>query len=89
MGFDVRIRRLPPSRVLRRRRYEVEVSGPEPSVVLLRKITTGPVYTVEPYLGIGEAHALVDAANRHWRGGTGPWVTPFGVDLRGSQDSAS
>jgi hypothetical protein len=83
MSFDVRIRRLPASPVLRRRRYEVEVSRPGPAATSLRKITTSPVYTVEPYLGIGDAHALVDSADRHWSGHTGPWVTPFGIDPKG------
>ena len=71
--FRIRIRR-----VMRRlpwgRVYEVEIaSGSE--VVPRVKTTRVPVTMIDPYLGVGDAWALIDEADRRWDGRAGQWVT--------------
>jgi hypothetical protein len=38
------------------------------------------VTTIDPYLGVGDAHAVVKAADRAWQGGTGPWESLYPGD---------
>jgi hypothetical protein len=65
-SLTVRLRRLP-SRRFRRRRYEVEVSGPRGRVV---RTTRTPATEIDGYLGTGDAWALVHAADND----PGEWV---------------
>jgi hypothetical protein len=41
----------------------------------LVRVTRDPVSVIEPYMGVGDAWALVAAANRAWSGDAGEWVT--------------
>ena len=71
----IRVRRLPRRWV--RPRYEVDFgdgSGPE--------LTTTPETLIDPILGVGNARALIGAADERWAGGIGPWASlnPAGED---------
>lgn len=70
----IRIRRITPTRVLRRRRYEIEVSGGAEPQSPKRETTTAPVTALGQHLGVGDAWALVHAADAAWNGETGEWV---------------
>jgi hypothetical protein len=63
------MRRLPWGRV-----YEVELAlaGERTSSV---KTTRVPVTMIDPYLGVGDAWALIDEADDRWDGRVGEWVT--------------
>ncbi len=70
----IRLRRLP-SRFLRPRVYEIEFIDEGDSARNWRRVTSTPVNHMEPYLGVGDAWALVDAANDAWNGEVGDWVS--------------
>jgi hypothetical protein len=40
-----------------------------------RQVTRTPVTLLDPYLGVGDAWALVHAAERAWDGAEGGWVS--------------
>jgi len=70
----IRLRRLPPTRVLRRPVYEVEAlqtaTGPG-----WTRTTTTPATLIDTEVGVARAWALVAAADAAWTSGTGPWVS--------------
>lgn len=71
--MNPRLRRLKP-RIPIGHLYEVELpteAGVE------RRFTRSPVALLSPLLGVGDAWALVDAANRKWNGQVGEWVSLF------------
>jgi hypothetical protein len=72
----IRLRRLRPS-LLRRRIYEVEFTPEWETSPSWRRVTAAPVTIIDPYLGVGDAWALVHAADAAWTGGVGEWVTLF------------
>lgn len=69
----IRLRRLPPSRVLRRPRYEVDLGEGAGTV-----ITTTPATRIDTLVGVDAAWALTRAADDAWAGGTGQWVGAAG-----------
>lgn len=78
------LRRVAPtglSRLLGRRRYEIERLG-SPGTGSTRELTTTPVTAIDEQLGVGDAWALVHAADAAWNGTSGRWVTL--VDARKS-----
>jgi hypothetical protein len=42
---------------------------------VFRVVTATPVQVIEAVLGTGDAWSLVGAANDHWDGSTGRWVS--------------
>jgi hypothetical protein len=52
------------------RRFRFEVDLPEG-----RHVTRAPVTLLDPYLGVGDAWALVHAAEGAWDGANGDWVS--------------
>ena len=77
----VRVRRLPDKKGWRTRaRYEVELTEPGADEPSWTRVTTSPVTTIDPYLGVADAHSVVDAADRAWQGGTGPWESLYPGD---------
>lgn len=40
-------------------------------------ITSAPMTKLDPWLGVGDAWALVHSADRAWDGQVGEWVTLF------------
>ena len=62
-------RRLPWGRV-----YEVEIASAS-DVVPRVKTTRVPVTMIDPYMGVGDAWALIDEADDRWDGRAGEWVT--------------
>jgi len=60
--------------------YEVEVLSGEGSSE--RVVTRAPVSIAEARLGVGDAWALVAAANAAWNGKQGEWVSLYdpGID---------
>jgi hypothetical protein len=74
----IRLRRLPERGRFRRRRvYEIEFPPDESSAEPKRVVTITPATTIDKYLGVGDAWALIDAANQAWDGENGEWVTLF------------
>lgn len=73
----IRLRRLPPRSVLRRKLYEVEFPSSTEGGVPSRKVTTTPVTRVDKFLGVGDAWALVHAADEAWDGESGTWVSLY------------
>jgi hypothetical protein len=75
----VRLRRIP-KRSWFGRWYELFLpahEGPEPSTVA----TNAPLVQLEPLFGVGDAWALIDAADRAWDGqGNGEWVSLYRND---------
>ena len=69
----IRIRRCQPKGVLRRPRYQVEFD--EAGVTRWQKETTSPVTTIDQHVGVGEAWALVHAADRAWDEGSSQWIS--------------
>lgn len=75
----IRIRRLPPKGVLRRRLYEIDLTlNDREEASPSRQLTSTPVTMIDKYLGVGDAWALVHAADDAWDGQTGEWVSLFG-----------
>jgi hypothetical protein len=68
----IRVRRLAP-RAFRRRRYEVEFVDPDGRPQWSR-VTRTPVTLIDRYLGVGDAWAVVKAADDAWTSGNGDWV---------------
>lgn len=75
----LRIRRLPPTRVLRRPVYEIEAGPSAVHPSGWTTTTTTPATQIDTLIGVEEAWALVDAADAAWNGGVGAWVSPDGV----------
>jgi hypothetical protein len=78
----IRIRRLPSKGILRRRRYEVECLPTDDDPGSWTKITSTPVAVILAHLGrerVGDAWALVDAANAAWAKGQRGWVDMTGL----------
>jgi hypothetical protein len=73
----IRMRRLPPTR-FRRPQYEVELISDGKSEPVWRRVTRAPVTLIDPKLGVGDAWALVHAADDAWDGEVGEWVSLFG-----------
>jgi hypothetical protein len=70
----IRLRRIPASGLLRRRRYEVEIVEAGESTPR-REITTTPVTLIDKYIGVGDAWSVVHAADDAWDGRSGEWVS--------------
>lgn len=79
----IRLRRLPPTRVLRRPRYEVDFGEQAPG----RVITTTPATRIDTLVGVDAAWALTRAADDAWAGGTGQWVGAAGPAPRTESDT--
>lgn len=73
----IRIRRLPRGR-FRRPTYEVEFTQAGDSKSEWSRVTRTPVTLIDSFLGVGDAWALVHAADEAWDGHTGSWVSLFG-----------
>ena len=73
----VRLRRLPNRGLLRKRVYEVEIPAARSPGEIERQKTSTPVVLIDKYLGVGDAWALVHAADKAWNGHTGKWVKLF------------
>jgi hypothetical protein len=71
----IRIRRCAPKGLLRRSRYEVELTDPEDGSVVWRRETTTPVTLIDTHVGVAEAWALVRAADAAWKAGSGEWIS--------------
>jgi hypothetical protein len=72
----IRIRRLPQGR-FRRPKYEVELTQGDDYRSEWSRVTRTPVTLIDPILGVGDAWALVHAANEAWDGHVGAWVSLF------------
>ncbi len=68
----IRIRRCPPRGLIGRRRYEVEEIDSAGTVTRRQKTTT-PVTTIDEYVGVAEAWALVHAADEAWARAPEEW----------------
>ena len=68
----IRIRRCRPRGILRRPRYEIELI--ESRAISWRKETTAPVTVMDQRIGVGEAWALVHAADAAWEKGLEDWI---------------
>ncbi|MDQ7993784.1 MAG: hypothetical protein AAGC63_17075 [Propionicimonas sp.] len=80
----IRLRRLPPTKLLRRPVYEVE-SGPSAADPAgWTRTTTTPATLIDTQLGVAEAWALVAAADAAWTRGTGAWVSPEALSAAGA-----
>jgi hypothetical protein len=75
---ELRLRRIQRRSVLGKW-YEVELPGPGQRGHTRRVVTRSPVALFAPILGVGDAWALVDAADRARTGERGEWVTRFGA----------
>jgi hypothetical protein len=68
------LRRIAPAGLLRRRRrYELELvtnTGER-----LRRVTRSPVTDLDSHIGVGDAWAVIHAADASWNGEVGEWVT--------------
>ncbi len=71
----IRLRRIP-RRFLWRRRYEIEFPSSS-GAGMDQVITSAPMTKLDPWLGVGDAWALVHSADRAWDGQVGEWVTLF------------
>lgn len=70
----IRLRRVK-SRFPVGRVYEVELRDSDG--MIRRIITRSPLSVLDPKLGVGDAWAVIDAANRAWDGRSGEWVTLY------------
>lgn len=71
----IRLRRIPPKGLLRRRLYEIDLSAEMANGASTRSVTSTPVTTIDKFIGVGDAWALVRAADDAWNGRSGDWVT--------------
>lgn len=71
----IRLRRVPPRGLFRRKRYEIQFEAPSGDAEAWSKFSTAPVVDIDPYLGVGDAWVLVHAADDAWNGESGEWVT--------------
>jgi hypothetical protein len=71
----IRIRRCAPKGLLRRSRYEVELTDPEGAAGVWRRETTTPVTLIDAHVGVAEAWALVRAADAAWKAGSDEWIS--------------
>lgn len=69
----IRLRRVAPKGLLKRRRYEVEITSTDEAPV--RRMTSTPVTLIDKHVGVGDAWALVHAADDDWDGEVGEWVS--------------
>lgn len=76
----IRLRRLPPKGLLRRRIYEVEITQAGEAAPPTRQVTSTPVTFIDKCLGVGDAWTLVHAADDAWDGRVGEWVSLFEED---------
>ena len=67
------IRRVAPVGLIRRSRYELEIVLPTGKRE--RRVTRSPVTVIDLHLGVGDAWAVVHAADKEWNGENGSWVT--------------
>ena len=72
------MRRIPPVGVLRRRLYEVDFGGGTYGKGTSRQVSRTPVTVLDKVVGVGDAWALVRAADEAWDGATGGWVALTG-----------
>jgi hypothetical protein len=72
----IRVRRVSLGR-FRRRAYEVEFTELNAVVPTWTRVTRKPVTLIDPYLGVGDAWAVVKAADRAWDGQRGKWASLF------------
>jgi len=68
----IRLRRVTP-RVPLGRVYEIDLG--EEGGSARRIVTRSPLSVLDPRLGVGDAWAVIDAANRAWDGSEGEWVS--------------
>jgi len=74
----IRVRRLPDTGPFgRRRTYEVELTEVGADSPSWTRTTHTPRPLIEPHLGWDEAPTVINAADRAWTGGVGPWATLF------------
>lgn len=71
----IRIRRCQPKGLLRRRRYEVEFIDPDTGETRWQGETITPVTEIDQHVGVGEARALVHAADKAWDEGSPQWIS--------------
>lgn len=71
----IRLIRLPPTGILRRKRYEVEFPSSDERFGPSYTVTTTPVTAIDKIVGVGDAWTLVHAADDAWKGESGRWVT--------------
>ena len=70
----IRIRRCSAGRLLRRSRYEIEKVDPSTGVVEWHRETSSPVTTIDKFVGVAEAWALVHAADAAWDRQSDDWI---------------
>lgn len=71
----IRLRRCEANGVLRRRRYQVEFVDANTGETVWQIETTTPVTTIDRHIGVGEAWALVHAADKAWDEGSSHWIS--------------
>lgn len=72
----IRVRRIPArgiGRLLNRNLYEIEYSYPGEEGGVVYQVTDIPVTKIDKYLGVGDAWAVIHAADRAWDGEHGKW----------------
>jgi hypothetical protein len=79
----IRVRRLPPQ-FLKRRRYEVELTDPGGGEGWTQ-VTSTPVTLIDKYIGVGDAWSVVGAADAAWDGDVGDWVVFPPVETPGAE----
>lgn len=70
----IRMRRVPPKGVFRRKLYEIELPAAGEGGAPTRKVTSTPVTAIHKVIGVGDAWTLVRAADEAWDGRSGQWV---------------
>jgi hypothetical protein len=70
----IRIRRCEPRGIFRRPRYEIELGNDSTGTIIWLRQTSTPVTLVDPHVGIAEAWALINAADRAWDTGSRDWI---------------
>ena len=71
----IRIRRCQPTGLFKRRRYEVEFVERTTGAAIWRLETSTPVTTIDREVGVGDAWALVHAADKAWDEGSPRWIS--------------
>jgi hypothetical protein len=62
------------------RQYEVDLGDDSP-----RQVTAAPVKLIEPILGVGDAWAVIGAADERWSGGVGAWASLYADEQDASE----
>jgi hypothetical protein len=57
------------------RQYEVDFGDSSTP-----QITAAPAKLIDPILGVGDAWAVIHAADEKWSGGVGPWASLYPDD---------